>query len=49
MQPEGVIRDSTAVAATKAARASTYAPKVVNCVPVNGGLYLFKVTFDPNG
>ena len=34
-------------AALSAARQSTYAPKIVNCQPVQGD-YLFRVTFDPN-
>ncbi len=34
-------------AALSAARQSTYAPKIVNCQPVEG-TYNFKVTFDPN-
>ena len=34
-------------AAIAAAKQSTYAPKVVNCQPVQGD-YLFRVTFDPN-
>lgn len=34
-------------AAVAAAKQSTYAPKIVNCTPVEGQ-YLFKVTFDPN-
>jgi|SRR5579884_765453 len=34
-------------AALAAARQSTYAPKIVNCQPVEG-TYNFKVTFDPN-
>jgi len=34
-------------AALSAAKQSTYAPKVVNCDPIEG-TYLFKVTFDPN-
>lgn len=34
-------------AALSAARQSTYAPKIVDCQPVEG-TYNFKVTFDPN-
>jgi len=34
-------------AAVQAARAATYSPKVVDCRAV-AGIYLFKVTFDPN-
>lgn len=34
-------------AALDAARATIYAPELVNCLPVTG-IYLFKVTFDPN-
>lgn len=34
-------------AALAAARQSTYAPKIVDCQPVQGQYY-FKVTFDPN-
>lgn len=34
-------------AALSAARQSTYAPKIVNCQPIQGD-YLFRVTFDPN-
>jgi protein TonB len=34
-------------AALSAAKQSTYAPKIVNCQPVQGD-YLFRVTFDPN-
>jgi|SRR5579884_843791 len=34
-------------AALAAARQSTYAPKIVDCQPVQGD-YLFRVTFDPN-
>jgi protein TonB len=35
-------------AAKQAALQSQYAPKIVNCQPVQGQ-YIFKVTFDPNG
>jgi TonB family protein len=34
-------------AAIRAAAASTYLPRIKNCKPTFG-LYLFKVTFDPN-
>jgi TonB family protein len=37
------------VAALQAARSSTYAPKFINCVATDGGVYIFKVEFDGAG